>query len=334
MRELSVRYPSTRRLGRWALPFTVAIAVIAIGALQMRKASLQDDPAIAAEDSKAGEGRGMALSPVLSASAASSVSPAQVVELPAIPDSLLASIPRASYASGMKAAADAAIQRRDGPKAQAIARDLQTCLAMDSSLRVLQQNLTQTQDAAARRVLQQQWNAMLQDAAYCQAVPGDIAVLRNQLLLMAVEQGVPGAGADAALAGLRDLPAVQSLVLKELEAGDPRALNLVASGLIVDASPMQVLAAKEAIRRGAQDPELQGPGGPGFEKDLDFLQRQAVVDSWKADQSNGAKLQAAKTAWTQESGIAALKASDDSQAIALAERYLAALKKRNARVGR
>ncbi len=251
----------------------------------------------------------------------------------AIPDGALALIPADRYPSGLGTAADQALQTADGKRAASIANDLATCTGIQSSLRGLQASLNQTSDLGSRQILQQQWKVRQQDAAYCQAVPGDINALRAKLLSLAVDQGVDGAGTDLALLGGYGQASVMRQVLKEMEGGHARALNLVADGFIAAASPLQVAAARDAIVRGASDPDLQGPTGPGLEKDLNFMQRQASVDTWKADPQNSAKLSAARTAWSGEHGGTQLTPSTEPQVRALADQYLSALKKRMAAQG-
>lgn len=267
-----------------------------------------------------------------SAAAAATAPPEQARQPMRIPDDALATIPWKRYPSGMQAAADMALQGRDGKQAFAVAKDLQVCQGMGDSLRLLQLTLNNSGDAASRQLLQQQWKVRQQDAAFCQAVPGDLGALRARLLAVAVEQGMEGSGTDLALAGQRSHPAVMKQVLKEMESGHDRALALVGSGLISAASPLQVAAARDAIVRGAHDPDLEGPDGPGLAKDLDFMQRQATVDAWKADPQNTARLEAARKAWTDnpsQSGTP-LAPSTDPQVRVLADQYLMALKKRHA----
>lgn len=250
-----------------------------------------------------------------------------------IPDRVLALIPSDRYPSGLGTAANQALQTADGKQAASIANDLGTCAGIQGSLRSLQASLNQTSDLGSRQILQQQWKVRQQDAAYCQAVPGDINALRAKLLSLAVDQGVDGAGTDLALLGGNGQVSVMRQVLKEMEGGHARALNLVADGLISAASPLQVAAARDAIVRGASDPDLRGPAGPGLEKDLNFMQRQASVDAWKADPQSSAKLSAARTAWSSEHGGTPLAPSTEPQVRALSDQYLTALKRRMAAQG-
>ncbi|HLO94680.1 MAG TPA: hypothetical protein VK195_10200 [Burkholderiaceae bacterium] len=258
---------------------------------------------------------------------------AEVSRNQGIPDKVLALIPWDRYPSGLGTAAGQALQTGDGERAASIANDLGVCVGIQSSLQSLQASLNQTSNLGSRQILQQQWKVRQQDASYCQAVPGDINVLRAKLLSLAVDQGVDGAGTDLALLGGRAQENVMRQVLKDMEGGHARALNLVADGLIAAASPLQVAAARDAVVRGASDKDLQGTTGPELEKDLDFMQRHATVDAWKADPQNSAKLYAARTVWSDEHGGTRLAPSADPQVRALADKYLAALKKRKAAQG-
>lgn len=246
-----------------------------------------------------------------------------------MPDEALATIPWHRYPSGMPAAAELALQKRDAGQAYAVAADLQVCQGMGAALRALESQLNRTTDAARRQLLQQQWTVRQKDAAYCQAIPGDVGALRLQLLALAVQQEVPGSGTDLALAGQGGQPAVMKQVLHEMALGQVRALSMVADGMVAAATPLQVAAARDALVRGARDPALQGPGGPELEKELDFLQRHAAVDAWKADPGNGGKREAASRAWTDPQGGARLEPSTDPEVRALADQYLAALKRRS-----
>lgn len=257
--------------------------------------------------------------------AASAAAPGPV----SIPDEALAMIPWQRYPSGLQAAAELALQRRDGRQAYVVAGDLQACQGLAFALRALESSLNRSADAARRQLLQQQWSARLKDSAFCQAVPGDVGALRVQLLTLAMQQEVAGSGTDLALAGQGSQPSVIRQVLREMELGHARALSMVADGMMASATPLQVAAARDAIVRGARDPDLQGPGGPELDQELDFLQRRAVVDAWKTDPGNGGKREAASRAWNDAQGGARLAPSTDPQVRALADQYLAALKRRH-----
>ncbi|MDL5030703.1 hypothetical protein QRD43_02195 [Pelomonas sp. APW6] len=215
--------------------------------------------------------------------------------------------------------------------AQALSR-CERVLRMQSQLRESMQN-----EAAPpnRQILHNAHEALQREQATCQAVGGDGASLRRQLLQTAAKAGESGASFELFLLGESGQPVMQQLVL-DGERGDRQSLRIVASGLAAAATPLQIAAAKDAFVRGAGMSDLPQGLRDELISDLDFLNRQGLFEALKVDSPQAGKLAAARQAWTQEQVGMTLVPSMDPQVRALADQYLVALKKRSkeARNGR
>lgn len=231
------------------------------------------------------------------------------------------------YPQGLAPLVGDAIQRQDGRLAMELAQALSRCervLRMQSQLRESMQN-----EAAPpnRQILHNAHEALQREQATCQAVGGDGASLRRQLLQTAAKAGESGASFELFLLGESGQPVMQQLVL-DGERGDRQSLRIVASGLAAAATPLQIAAAKDAFVRGAGMSDLPQGLRDELISDLDFLNRQGLAEALKVDSPQAGKLAAARQAWTQEQVGMTLVPSMDPQVRALADQYLAALKRR------
>ncbi len=240
------------------------------------------------------------------------------------------------YPSGLMGAADQALRRQDGPGAYDLVRILEACARLPEKLERTRQ---QVSDMQARRALEpadRSWTeqlltAMQQDQAHCQALTGDVKVLRRQLLEVAVRAGVEGSGMDLLTDGVEE-PWVMRQVLREAESGDGFGLRKLAKGDIPQATRLQRDAARDALVRGARDPALNGDPVDGLQMHLDAVERRIAMEESRADPTNATKAATADRAYRGE-GAPLLQPTTDPQVRALADQYLAAVKRRRGRPG-
>lgn len=235
------------------------------------------------------------------------------------------------FPGGLMPATARALREQDGRAAYELVSLIEACERLPESMERTRQHLTEMQAQRILKPSDQRWttqylNAMQQDLAQCQAVSGDRKALRRQLLEVAPRDRVEGAGMALFLEGL-ERPDVLAQVLREAEAGDGLAVKQVALGVLPAASPLQREAARDALVRGAQDPALNADPIDNLQRHLRALERHVAVEVARADPGNAAKAAAADTAYV--GGVAPkLHPSSDPQVRALADQYLAALKRR------
>ena len=235
------------------------------------------------------------------------------------------------YPAGLMAAADQALRHEDGKQAYEIVRIMDACEGLPARLEGTRQNLAdlQTQGVVKprdRHLVGALLASMQRDLAHCQALDGDLKGLRRHLLAVAVRAGVEGSGVALLLSGVEE-PWVTSQVLREAESGDGMALRMLASGDIPQAKPLQRDAARDALVRGAKDPDLRSDASVRVQQHLAAVERHAAVEDWRADPGHAAKAAVADSAYVGK-GAPQLKASADPQVHALADQYLLALKRR------
>lgn len=235
------------------------------------------------------------------------------------------------FPGGLMPASARAVREQDGRAAYELVSLIETCERLPESMERTRQHLTEMQAQRILKPSDQRWtarylNGMQQDLAQCQALSGDRKALRRQLLEVALLDQVSGAGMGLFREGI-DRPDVLVQVLREAEAGDGSAFAVLAEGILPMASPLQRDAARDALVRGAQDPALNADPFDNLQRHLRALERHVAVEVARADPGNAAKAAAADTAYV--GGVAPkLQPSSDPQVRALADQYLAVLKRR------
>ncbi|MEO3712507.1 hypothetical protein [Roseateles flavus] len=240
------------------------------------------------------------------------------------------------YPGGLVAAADQALRLKEGKRAYELVRIMDACDGLPARLEGTRQNLADLQTQGVlkpsdRHLAESLLASMQRDQSHCQVLNGDQKSLRRQLLEVAVRDGVEGSGVTLLLSGA-DEPWVASQVLREAEHGEGMALRMLASGDVPQATRLQREAARDALVRGARDPELRSDASLRIQQHLAAVERHAAVEDWRADPGNAAKAATADAAYVGK-GAPQLQASSDPQVRALADVYVAALKKRLAAQG-
>ncbi len=274
------------------------------------------------------------------------IAPTSRVSLPANPAEAMGEPPRriadppkslvtladwSRYPSGLMVAVNEALQQQDGLAAYELVRILRDCAGLPEYMEGVRANFA---DMQTRGILKQDSRhladmflaSMQRDQAHCQTLTGDSKILRRQLLQVAVRAGVHGSGMSLLSDGI-EVPWVTQQVLREAEAGHGLALQTLANGDIPQATRLQRDAARDALVRGAQDPALNVDPFDNLQRHLVAVERHVAVEVARADPGNADKATAADAAYAGK-GAPKLKPSTDPQVRALADQYLAALKKR------
>lgn len=175
-----------------------------------------------------------------------------------------------------------AIENHDGDAALELAEVLNECATIEGDMRMIASRMPGIQDMTLRKAMNKEYMSMQSFSGQCQALRGNLAQVKNQLLDVAVNGGMVGAAAKYYREGSRSEKTLEALA-RDARIGNLSSLAILAATNNSPSRPEDQNTFRLALVMAAADPQLK-PAAAGY---LSLAQREYAATKMLAEAKAG-----------------------------------------------